>query len=120
MSTSEGRCFSKAAISGALQDVCPPTIALNFVAAIVRSSKDHRHGEPTRTIFCHNSVDILGFNAVDDIVTAPRNKMAIWKDRDILLHTSSAKLRRTMYRAGIPDPHILCEAVQNDRACHKH
>jgi hypothetical protein len=32
MSTSDGRCSSKAAISGALQEVWPPTIALSFVA----------------------------------------------------------------------------------------
>lgn len=32
ISTSSGRCFSKAAISGALHDVCPPTIAPNLVA----------------------------------------------------------------------------------------
>jgi hypothetical protein len=32
MSTSAGRCFSNAAISGALQDVWPPTIAPCFVA----------------------------------------------------------------------------------------
>lgn len=32
METSEGRCFSKAAISGALHEVWPPTIAPNFVA----------------------------------------------------------------------------------------
>ena len=34
ISTSCGRCFSNAAISGALHDVCPPTIAPSFVATI--------------------------------------------------------------------------------------
>ena len=34
MSTSAGKCFSKAAISGALHEVWPPTIAPCFVAAV--------------------------------------------------------------------------------------
>jgi len=33
---SEGRCFSKAAISGALQEVWPPTMAPCFVAVVER------------------------------------------------------------------------------------
>lgn len=32
MSTSGGRCASNAAISGALHEVCPPTMAFIFVA----------------------------------------------------------------------------------------
>jgi len=35
MSMSDGRCFSKAAISGALQEVWPPTMAPCFVAVVV-------------------------------------------------------------------------------------
>jgi hypothetical protein len=47
MSTSAGKCFSKAAISGALHEVWPPTIAPSFVAAVcqllAREERDCHH-----------------------------------------------------------------------------
>lgn len=39
MLTSAGRCFSKASISGALQEVWPPTMAPTFVAVYTVSRR---------------------------------------------------------------------------------
>jgi hypothetical protein len=59
MSTSSGRCFSKAAISGALQEVCPPTIAPCLVAVknpsalrhtvLKKSYMDHTERQPCQS-----------------------------------------------------------------------
>ena len=48
MSMSEGRCFSKAAISGALQEVWPPTIAPCFVAGVEIHNVRMRKGQKQR------------------------------------------------------------------------
>lgn len=44
-----------------------------------------RTGQPTRTKAFDNFVNILGFDTIQNIVTASRHVMAILKDRNILL-----------------------------------
>lgn len=90
ISTSSGRCFSKAAISGALQEVCPPTIAPSFVAVngwelLVSSLRlwPTLHRPLTRSIGSDNSIYKFRLDTVDDIVTQPRDKMAVDKYSDI-------------------------------------
>lgn len=93
ISTSSGRCFSKAAISGALQEVCPPTMAPSFVAVeridIVLvsfwvNSPQKGPNSLTRSIGSDNSIYQLCLNAVDNIVAQPRDKVAVGEYFNIL------------------------------------
>lgn len=85
ISTSGGRCFLKATISGVLEDVWPPTMAPTFVATeklgYYRSLP--RWVTLTRSVCCHNLVDMLCFHTVDDVVAFSGDKMAVRKDVDV-------------------------------------
>jgi hypothetical protein len=85
ISTSVGKCFSNAAISGALHEVCPPTMAPSFVAELVSEASTQSIMRQTRPIFSHYTINILRLNAVDDVVATSRNKVAIRINCYILL-----------------------------------
>jgi hypothetical protein len=102
MSTSDGRCFSKASISGALHEVWPPTMAPILVAGIVSRAghipAEHQ-GEHTWTIFSDDTVNVLGFNTVNDVVTGSRYEMAVGEHVNTLLSTSKQLFfHSTMYK----------------------
>lgn len=102
ISTSSGRCFSKAAISGALQEVWPPTMAPCFVAmeSFVSTSLHiaEVRSQHTRTILGSNLVNRSSLHVVDDIITGSRDEMSIWEYLDSFLWISQPWCRITMYK----------------------
>jgi hypothetical protein len=100
MSTSSGRCFSNAAISGALQDVWPPTIALCFVAITalvpVTGEEVFDRSLRTRSVLSNHFVNGCGLNIVDYIVACPGYEMAIREYLDIFLWISQHLMVRDM------------------------
>lgn len=69
MSTSGGRCPSNASISGALQDVWPPTTAFNFVAVTDTGKRGllmpgYDGFKRTRAIFFYDIAKHSGFYTV--------------------------------------------------------
>ena len=82
--TSSGRCFSNAAFSGALTEVCPATMAPTLVANAGSSTHewtvtDH-FAVRTRTIFSDNSINKFGFDGIDDEIRGPGYVVTIGKD----------------------------------------
>lgn len=90
MSTSAGRCFSKAAISGALQLVWPPTMARVLVAvASLRSAVMYKNGPTlTSTVLSDDGFYVLSLDIVHNPITAAGNKMTIRKYRNVFLITT--------------------------------
>ena len=88
ISTSDGRCFSKAAISGALQDVWPPTMAPCLVAKAVRHLQ-REQSTRTRSILGNNVIYGFRFYAVYYVVARPWNQMTIWIYEYIFLKSFS-------------------------------
>jgi hypothetical protein len=74
--TSAGRCFSKASISGALHEVWPPTMAPTLVAVQSQSKLGRESRKHTRPKCPHDGVNVLRFDAVDDVVAAAGDKVA--------------------------------------------
>ena len=98
ISTSAGRYFSKAAISGALQEVCPPTMAPCLVATQgVRRWHWRDHINHTRTVFSNNLANWGSFDIVDGVITCSGNEMAIGKNCNLFLCTSQHKLHDKNY-----------------------
>lgn len=91
MLTSFGRYLSKACISGALQEVWPPTIAPTLVAAhlLVQRSVGIRE-DHTRAESLHDRINVLCLNTVNDEVAAAGHKMAS-------LHNLNVGLAQSQY-----------------------
>lgn len=106
MSTSSGRCFSNAAISGALQEVCPPTMAPCLVAS-TRSAGCHADFQlaHTRSIHGNHPVNGSSFDVVDYIVTCSSNEMAIGEYLDqLILCNFSALVEERLWTKAITLP----------------
>jgi hypothetical protein len=120
ISTSSGKCFSNAAISGALHEVWPPTIAPSFVAAQIRYlgviEPFRRH---TRAIFSDDAVDVFGFNTIDDVVTATRDEMAIRIDLDSFLDFLS-KAQRSVCLQSVPSHQTPRKDHHSGLVCRRH
>jgi hypothetical protein len=108
MSTSSGRCFSKAAISGALHDVWPPTIAPCLVAGqkLVMSQNWLWSRGHTWPIHCNYLVNRGCFHIVDDIITCSGYEVTIGEYFYLLLWNISALVEGdAIYKV----VYIICE-----------
>lgn len=106
MEASEGRCFSKASISGTLQDVCPPTMAFCLVASgrgkLKLAENTANSYEGSRLTGCklgYHLIDDLGLDAVDDKVANTRDEVAVRIDVDVILHSASASVATHLTRS---------------------
>ncbi len=84
MWTSAGRYFSNAALSGALTDVWPATIAPIFVAGRDVSGIEHIRGNGhfTWSIFSNDAVDKFCLDGIDDVIRDPRHEVPVFEDMD--------------------------------------
>ena len=97
ISTSSGRYFSKAAISGALQEVCPPTMAPCLVASRrLAAKKQAWRCFRTRSVLCDNFVYRSRLNVVNNVIACSGHEMSIWKYLHSFLWTPQHNVR-TIY-----------------------
>jgi hypothetical protein len=91
ISTSSGRYFSNAVISGALQDVWPPTTAPTLVAII---SYNNWTGN-TWSICLDDLVDIFCFHGIENQITPSRYKMSILNNVDRTVYINHFAIQHT-------------------------